>query len=485
MFSYRQSPGKTDILFDGDAVLSCTDEHIVFRAFRLGNLRLRPHGPVEIVELMPSTFYMGNLRRCKVECDVQATDRIVIRLTPALVDKQLDTIAHETRTITMTYDAAKGRFRHRFQSDLHILRDVTGSEGLYVSPMPLGAGEDCLVVEFDDPLLSGGVGPQVPMTQDWTGLQEPWLAEDCFTTTWKKRYLAGIFETTERSWQKIVFNRVANGVMQFHNRHVLKCLPRSPYYYEKADGRYLRYTPLFDYPTGHHICEWGFDMHFYALVPKAGNGLQFRQGQTLSLAYELEEIEAAEVPAAAHQAPAAQLTAEERLLADHPIYEEPVCRFVDSTLDRPDAYDWQPGNGTCAWNRTGGRTSGMGALEIDNGKEAKHAAWRFGKFGPSYATNPIPPQSRFRVSAWVQADEPALMRLTFNTKWHQGPAMFSPAIPVVSIGTAADIVKREKGWMLLEFISQPSGTYTLAGEIEFAYEGRGHARFSELRIERL
>ncbi|MEK6575574.1 MAG: hypothetical protein AABZ58_14795, partial [Chloroflexota bacterium] len=46
--------------------------------------------------------------------------------------------------------------------------------------LDLISGEDCLVVEFDDPLLSGGVGPQVPMTQDWTGLQEPWLAEDCF-----------------------------------------------------------------------------------------------------------------------------------------------------------------------------------------------------------------------------------------------------------------------------------------------------------------
>lgn len=484
MFSYRQRPGKTEVLFRDQVVLAFADEHIVFRGFRMGGLRLRPGGPVEFVEMMPSTCYMFNLLRAKVECEVQAPDRIVVRITPEKVEKNLTAFVQETRTVTMVYDAAKDRFRHHVQSDLRFLQDVTGKEGLHFSPMPLWNGENLVLVEFDDPLLGGGVGPQVPMTQDWSGQLEPWLAEDCFTTTWHKRYLAGIFETVERGWQKIVFNRVANGVAQFYNRHALKCRPRSPYYYQKTDGRYVRCTHLFDFPSGHHICEWGFDMHFYALVPPAGTDVLFRQGQALSLAYEVEEVEAAEVPADVLQAPVAPLTPEERALAERPIYEEPVCRFVDSTLDCPDAYDWQAvGNGD--WNRTGGRTAGLGALEINNGKKAARGGWEFRKLGPSYACNPIPPQSRFRISVWMKADEPKRVKVRFTTRWHQGPAMFSPNTPIVSVGTDDDVVESAEGWQRLEFVSEPAGSYTMVAEIALLYSGRGSASFCELRIERV
>jgi hypothetical protein len=340
------------------------------------------------------------------------------------------------------------------------------------------------VIEFDDPLLSGGVGPQVPMTQDWTGLPEPVLGEDNYTTRWEKRYLSVVLPTAARGLRKLTFNRVVNGNQKFFNRLIPCTAPRQPYLYERKDGGFVLFTPLHAYPGSHHICEWGYDMHWYAMLDRPAPGLLFRKGQRVDLAYQIEEIVRAEVPAGYLDAVPAELETEERALSDRPIYEEPVCHFARSTLDCPDQYGWQPGE-RCEWNRAGGRTAGTGALEIRNGVEARESAWLFRHFGPSYACNPIPPASSFRVSGWVRADDPdkAVVEITLNH--YNGPAMFSSGVPVVSAGRVGERAARDGDWRRLEFVSAPSGSYTISGSFRFAYAGRGTAALTEFSVERL
>jgi hypothetical protein len=444
MFTFDQSPGKTDIKFDGDVILTFIDEHVMFRNFVISNLKCRPHGPVELIGLMPTSFYGNKLLRCDVQCTVSSPHRIAVVLTPTKVDGGLDAFVREVRRIEITHQPESGRFRYQFTADHELLQDIRGKEGVHVNPMPQWGKDNYAVVEFDDPLLSGGVGPQVPMTQDWTGLPEPVLGADNYTTRWAKRYLSVAMQTVERGHQRIVFNRIVNGVQQFYNRHALKCVARTPYYYEKTDGRYLRYTPLFDHETGHHICEWGYDMHFYAMLPKAGKGKLLAQGQKIRIQYEIEEVETSEVPEAFLKAPAAGLEPKEKRLADQPIYEEPVCGFTASAIDHPDAYGWRGTNG-CTWNRTGGRQAGFGALEIRNGRTPKASEWLFRHFGPSYGANPIPPASRFRVSAWVRADDIRKLKLVFTTMQFNGSAMYSKRVPVRTAGGARNVCRQEDG----------------------------------------
>jgi len=482
MFSYQQRPGKTDILFDGDPILTFIAEHVYFGKFEMLNLKLRPHGPVEMISLVPSAFYGFKLQRCDIRCEVEDAHSITVTMTPAFVQGNLTDYVWEERRIHIDYLPTEQRFRYTFTVQLDFRKDITRDDPLAFTGMP-GWG-DFAVIEFDDPLLAGGVGPQVPMTQDWVGMPEPWLAEDCYTTTWKKRYLSVTLPTVERGLRKLVFNRIVNGVQQFFNRTLVKTAPRQPYLYEKADGNYLRYTPLFDAIGSHHICEWGFDMHWYAQLPRAGQYL-FTAGQQVTLAYQFEEITRAEVPAAYLTAPLAEIEPEECLLADRPIYQEPVTLFDQSALDHPDAYAWEPMTEHCQWNRTGGREAGHGALEIHHGEQPADSSWIFQHLGPSYACNPVPPHSRFRVSAWVKATELDKVQLSLTFNAYQGPALYAPRVPQTCTGGAQQLQRREGDFALISFETPPYGIYILSGIVTFQYTGKGEVSLTDLQVERL
>jgi hypothetical protein len=483
-FAFISRPGYAEVRFEGEKILSFVQEHVVLRQFMMGEARLRPGGAMEIVGFLPSCFFSQHMLRAKVRQSNIGAAFIELTLTPEKVDGDLLDYVDETRTVLIEFLQELRRFRYTITASLQIKKDIKGGEGLALTLMPQWGDDDYAVIEFDDPLLSGGVGPQVPMTQDWTGLPEPILAEHGFTTLWEKRFLAVTLDTMERGLRRLVFNRVVNGVQQFFNRYVLATKPGTPYFYRKTDGSALRMTPQFGYPCGHHICEWGYDMHFYALLPKAGPDLLFKKGQRIILSYQLEDVEESEIPAAYLSAPDAEIEANELPLCDLPIYEEPVCRFVDSTLTSPDAYCWRL-DGTGAWNKSGGKEPKTGALEIRHGADAADSTWLFNYFGPSYGANPIPPFSRHRVAAWVKADELDKVTLTLTLDAHQGPAMYSPRVPVTSTATAEQIVARDGAWALIEFESVPSGTYTLAGRIAFTYTGKGNASMSGLEVERL
>jgi len=472
------------IRFEADPVLEFVQEHVVFRNFLLSNLRLRPHGPVEMIGLLPSALYGHRLLRCHIEMAQESAHTVRVTLTPAKVIDNLDRLVHERRDIRITYRPDRQRFVCDITVTLDFRQDIRGGEGLAFTAMPQQPGDRYAVVEFDDPLLSGGVGPQVPMTQDWTGLPEPILCEQHYTQGWRKRYRAVILPTLRRGLRRLVFNRTVNGVQQFYNRTLPCTTPRQPFLFEKADGRYVRFTPLFDAPASHHICEWGYDMHLYAMLEPAAPDVLFRQGQQVVLRYQFEEIEADEAPAAYRAAPDAEIEPDERARADRPIYEEPVCAFQRSALDCPDQYGWTPAPG-CTWDRHGGRTDGHGALVIRTTANAAAGPWRFNHLGPSYACNPIPPDSRHRVSAWVRADEPAAVSLEFTLVGYNGPAMYSSRREVVSTATLAADAPVSDGWRRLEFVSEPSPSYAISGGVAFAYTGRGEARLSELSVERL
>ena len=133
----------------------------------------------------------------------------------------------------------------------------------------------------------------------------------------------------------------------------------------------------------------------------------------------------------------------------------------------------------------GGRTRTHGALVIRDVADSARGAWEFHHFGPSYACNPIPPDSRFRLSGWIRADKPAAASLQLNLTGFNGSAMFSSRQPSVSTGAVAPDAPADGAWRRIEFVSEPAPSYTLAGHIVFAYTGPGEARLCELRVERL
>ncbi|MHB9023068.1 MAG: hypothetical protein ACYC7E_02695 [Armatimonadota bacterium] len=485
MFSFEQHPGKTDILFNNECILTIVQAHVWFPGIRISNAKLRPNGRPEFIELLSSTCYGANaLVRAHIDCDVQGPYTIRVSLSPIRVNSVLDDLVRETRSMLITYLPEKQRFRYTMTVDLHFLQDIIGQEGLSLNFMPQWGDDEKVVLELDDPVLNSGVGPQVPMTQDWVGMPEPILADDAFTTTWRKRYLSVTLHTAERGMKRLIFNRTANSVQQFYNRHVLKTVPRTSYYYERADGVFLKYTPLFEYPGGHHICEWGYDMHLYALLPKAEPGVLLQQGQQVSLSYQFEEVQRDEMPVEYLDAPAAILEPEERKLADRPIYEEPCCEFVKSALDHPDACAWVfEGDGV--WNPSGGKVPGHGALDIHHGDLERNSIWKFAYFGPTRACNPIPPGSQFKISAWIKADNLAQAQIIFTVNHYNGPAMFSACMPFETIGTAQHITRIEDGFALMEFVTEPVGSFNVTGSIVFRYQGCGSASLTDLRVERL
>lgn len=489
MFSFDQRPGVTKILFDGREILGFVQEHLCFRDFRIDNLRLKPDGPVEIISLMPSCFYYNKYLRADIACEIKSANEVEIVLKPLKVDGNLHEMIFETRTINIKYDASKRRFIYTFNIQLEVKKDILVTEpGFDFLTFPGWEDDGLLPIEIDDPLLSGGKGPQVPMTQNWTGILEPCFHDECFTQNWLKRYKSVRINTKLRGIREIEFNRSINSVQNFYNRHILKALPRTPFIYEKFNRRFMEFTPLFDAPTGHHICEWGYDMHWYALLPKADakKDFRFKKGTTLNFSYAIKEIDRNEVPQDYLAAKLAEMETEERILADMPIYEEPVCEFTKSGIDFPDASRWTPGNDKCLWNKSGGVEIDTGTLLINNGDETLDSKWTFSHLGPSYGCNPIPPKSKFKISAWIRADEPEHLKLTHTLNSYYGPGMHAIGKNhTVSLGTVKDVKSKKNGFQFIEFDSTESGPYCLDGSFEFSYSGKGTAEMSLLSIERL
>ena len=187
-FTADRAPGRVVVRFDGDSVLELTNEHLWFRTLRIDNLRTRPHGPVECISLVAACLYAYDLLRARLDVVIPDAHTACVKITPERVEHDLDRYVTETRTITIRYIPEKQRFRYDIDVRLDILRDiVAGTPHLALTPMAQWGDDDYAVIEFDDPLLAGGVGPQVPMTQDWEGIHEPWFDEHCFTTRWSKR----------------------------------------------------------------------------------------------------------------------------------------------------------------------------------------------------------------------------------------------------------------------------------------------------------
>lgn len=484
-FEIIDRPGHVRIQHGGQDVLEFVNEHLCFRSFRIDNLRTRPHGPVECICLATSCFYDRHYLRARIEAVVVGEHEVRITLTPEKVDHGLDRIVQETRTIVLRYLPAKKRFRYDIRVELHFLQDVAPKTPiLAITGMPQWGMDDYAVIEFDDPLLAGGVGPQVPMTQDWRGIQEPWFDEHCFTTQWHKRYTHAILHTAERGWRRIVLSKTRTSAQQFYNRHLLRCVPQSTFYYLKTDGNYLAIGHDYPQASGHHICEWGMDIHCYALFPKSGPECLFAAGQSVTLDYHIEEISAAEVPAFGIAAPLAELEPDEQKLADAPMYEEPCCHFTASTLDHPDAQAWRL-EGSGSWQRQGGPATSAGALVIEHGAQAAESQWIFRFYGPSRACNPIPPLTRHRISAWVKAAQPQAAVLELRLSQINGPGMYSSRNVQVLAVTSATLLRRDGDWQQWECITEPCGTYVLCGEIAFIYRGAGEARLSGLSVARV
>ena len=483
MFSLDTRPGFARLLFAGQPILEAVSEHLVFRTFRLSHMVMRPQGPVAVASLPTSCLYGHDLLAATLSGKSVGPLAFDLTITPTRFERPLDRLVTESRTVRVTFLPDKGRFRWDWCCDLQFHADITGGEGLQLTPMAQWPGDDYAIIEFDDPLLSGGVGPQVPMTQDWVGLLEPELYADGFVTAWRKRFHSVICQTARDGWRRLAFNRILNGVQQYYNRHMLRCAPCAPYYYQQDDGRWLRVTPNFAHPSGHHICEWGYDMHLYALLPKASAQTLFAAGQQVTLSWSYEEVDADELPEEVRQAPEAISEPAELALADRPIYEEPVCQFTRSTLTSPDQYGWLAHGSDCQWQRSGGY--GGGALTFAGGSGER--AWRFPHWGPSYATNPVPPRSRYALSAWVRTTEPEALCLAFTHTQFNGPTPFATRQDqrTEQAASAAFTGRQEGDWREVRILCEPTGNYCITGAIGLHYHGQSPAAISAVSLTRL
>ena len=487
-FGVVDKPGLLTVLFRGQPVVRFINEHAFCRNFRIEDLRLRPGGPIEMISMATSVIYpMTHLLACRWNCVIEG-NHVTITLSPSKLEGDFEKLVSENRIYKIKYVPADDRFLYEITSNLHFHADIAGTEGLEHGVPLLQEGDDYSVIQVDNPMLSGGIGPQVPMTQDWVGAYEPVFSASGFTTEWKKRYVDVTIDTVKRGVRRIHFNRELNSQQKFYNRTLPVTKPRRPFIYSKIEGRAVRVTPLYDHFASHHICEWGFDQHFYVMLPRPRAGILFHAGQSLSLTYAMEEIEAGEVPLDYVNAKPAEAEPQEKAAADRPIYEEPTCRFADSALDHPDSYAWKIA-GKCHWNRTGGHEPGYGSLEIRHaatpGDSPENSAWWFGNYGPSAACNPIPPISRYEFSAWIKADELDKVELSVEFAGFTGPGMWASRTDHPFNDAARTVVDRKGEWVKLAFKAGPTAAYTLYATLVFRYKGLGNAAMSGLRLHRL
>ena len=141
--------------------------------------------------------------------------------------------------------------------------------------------------------------------------------------------------------------------------------------------------------------------------------------------------------------------------------------------------------GDGGWNPAGGKVPGHGALEIHHGDQPRTSEWQFPYFVPTRACNPIPPGSRFKISAWIKADDPTQAQIIFTVNHYNGPAMLAACAPFATIASARQITRIEDGFALIECLTEPVGNFNVTGSIVFRYQGCGAASLTDLCVERL
>ncbi|HEY3397031.1 MAG TPA: hypothetical protein VGM19_05155 [Armatimonadota bacterium] len=471
-------------VLDGEQPVMEFRNHDMFMGgiFIMGGITFRPGGPRRICNMIP--FWEGFIparREVKVSVlEGQNSDRLHLLIQP---DDE-GGLAAVHGEITFTWDAELGSYAIEVQGRLELRQPLSEDcpGGLY--PMPVAGGGTAWVWQMDDPNYENNYGPAVPMLQDWYNQGEPNTGVDTFRQNWSRAVTHLLSEDEEGTLRTIAAHR-GRLFAQPLNLQLFPVKPSGRTGALLKDGSAVIYQMLTDQPVSSHICEWGFDHHYYHTLPTvdlpAGHVLECHFRMTEWSPRAIQPLLALAVPLE----PAPELLA--RL--EVPIYEEPVCEFHTSWIDEKaaDAFPWSPGRGA-SWDREVGHQK-AGSLRLDQDSIAGQAAeWRVTDVGPSDFMNPLVPGSRYRFSAWVRLEDvPDCPRpyatLAVGFKYYKGPGTYSVPVPVEF--TLSTPVRTRDEWVQISVDTPPVDGYAGGTTLVCRLEGVGTAWFDEVRFERL
>lgn len=372
---------------------------------------------------------------------------------------------------------------------LKMRRAMTAHElGLVRFPDPRGHERPWW--EIDDPNFSGNYGPSVPMQQDWLGIYEPNCGPDTFRKHWRRQVEKFVYADRSGGISTIRFHRALTFSLSIQNRRALPFRPGGFAGVLHTDGWGTLYEFVDGVPTYGHLCEWGFDTHFYRAVPEV-----LRKGQVLEATCRIREVPPAVMKELLRGAKAVEPTAAEwKQTEELPVYEEPVNHFATSWRDdrARDAWAWSPGVGA-TWDRRVGRTQ-TGSLRLDVPRHIANdgASWRSARVGPTNFMNPFVPGARYRLRGYVKirptarSVPPCTPTISITLHQYGGPAMFAPEMKPNSTFTGRVAGPGKPGvWTKIETVTTPIDGNVMAATLGCQLAGDGTAWFDDIAFEKL
>ena len=453
----------------------------------LGGNVFRPGGPRRICNWVP--FWEGWIprgRETRVSVlEGQDSPRLKLLLQP----DDRDGHAAVRSEITFGWDAALQSYTVEHEGWLTLRRAVTADDLGSLYPHPLVEGGRAWVWQMDDPNYENNYGPSVPMQQDWYHQYEPQTGPDTFRKHWRRGVSHLLAEDLAGTLRTIAAHRGRLWAQPL-NFNLFPVKPGGRVGAQMTDGCGVIYEILTDGPAAAHICEWGFDHHYYQVLPEKNGLPDLPAGSVLHCHYRITEWSAEDM--AGLLSTAQPLAPDPDMLAQvqFPAYEEPVNYFQTSQTDdaAADAWNWVPGCGA-TWDRTTGRTCpGSLRLEVASACEAS-AEWTMPYCGPGCFMNPFVPYSRYRLSGFVQVDNNgghgprATLGIAF--RYHKGPGTYGVYLPLESHFSPYAPEIARGGWAPICVETPPINGYCSTAILTCRLEGRGVAWFDEVRLERI
>jgi hypothetical protein len=225
-----------------------------------------------------------------------------------------------------------------------VLRRSVRWKDIGVIVFPDENGRPSLWWEIDDPNFDGNYGPSVPMQNDWLGVYEPTCGPDTFRKAWRRKVESFFFRELSGRLRTIRFHRGLLFCLTKQNRRALPFQPKGFAGVRYTDGVGTLYEFVDGKPTFGHICEWGFDTHFWRRIAGAPDMAVAPKGYTLEAKYRMRECSPQAMEKLLRRTQPIEPSQREWQAADVPVYEEPVNHFATSWReDRAgDAWPWIP-----------------------------------------------------------------------------------------------------------------------------------------------
>lgn len=491
--------GNLARVVDGESELAEFANSDIFMAgkFLIRGLRFQPDGKRRISNLLMAWEDFVPVRHPQ-KADVQAettTDGLKVLVKPdtqggvADVEETLEWTPDRENTGWMVDRHCKIRMRTKVKP-AEIAR-------YSVIKFPDPEGKSALWWQIDDPNFENNFGPAVPMRDDWIGNHEPYTGPDSFRRHWRKGVQLYFYQEPSGKLRTIRFHRGLTFCLTRQNRRAFPIRKGGGAGVLNSDGTGTLYEFTDRRQIYSHICEWGFDVHFFQKIGVNPQSLTVPEGHIFESTYRMREVNADKMKVLLQDAVPLEPSAEEwKLVENVPIYEEPVNHFRTSWKEdkSADAWAWAPGPGA-RWDRKVGKTKpGSLHLVVDQPviREMTYPAyWVSPKIGPTNFMNPLVPRARYRFSGFVRGVSRAMhegdFRVSLSVEFmtYAGPGTFAQRVLPAEVFTAtlAETPKPGK-WAPIEVVTGPINGNVLGVILKCELSGHGEAWFDELRFEK-